>query len=564
MQQAITLVAKGPMNKKEVIFSWRSLPWQWALFAFLLVALLLPMGAAASPRPQAASATPGGQPVAIYFFWGNGCPHCAKAKPFLEELARKYPNVTLHDYEVWYVEENQALFIQMAFTHGFEPSGVPTIFIGDRYWVGYAEQLVPELDAAVASCSVTGCPDAGLGIIPGIPTPTPIPAPISPLGIAAAGGGQTGAGAAPTAEESTVVAAAPSVKAAAAVVIPGKRESAAVAAASDGKALGIAVAAATPAVVHAGIASVLPETPQQLAVPWLGMIDLAAQSLVVSTALIAFVDGFNPCSLWVLSVLLALTLNSGSRRKVFLVGFVFLMVTSLVYMAFITGLFTMFTVISFVGWIRIVVALVALFFAAVNIKDYFWYKEGISFTIADEKKPGIYRGVRRVLNAGESTWSVVAATAVLAAGVSLVEFSCTAGFPVLWTNLLITQQVTALAFVLLLLLYMVIYQLDELAIFLVAVFSLKASRLEEKQGRLLKLVGGMLMLTLAAVMLINPAWMNQISSSLVVFAIAFGGTGLVLLVHRVILPRWGIQIGSELAPASQAHSRKREPQQARR
>ena len=52
----------------------------------------------------------------------------------------------------------------------------------------------------------------------------------------------------------------------------------------------------------------------------------------------------------------------------------------------------MFTVISFVGWIRIVVALVALFFAAVNIKDYFWEKEGISFTIADEKKPGIYRG----------------------------------------------------------------------------------------------------------------------------------------------------------------------------
>ena len=163
--------------------------------------------------------------------------------------------------------------------------------------------------------------------------------------------------------------------------------------------------------------------------PLLGAIDLATQSLVMSTALIAFVDGFNPCSVWVLTILLALTLNTGSRRKVFLVGIVFLTVTSLVYAAFITGLFTMFTVLSFVGWIQIVVALVALFFAVVNIKDYFWYKEGISFTIADEQKPGIYRGMRRVLNAGESTWGMVGATVVLAAGVSLVEFSCMPVFP---------------------------------------------------------------------------------------------------------------------------------------
>ena len=128
-----------------------------------------------------------------------------------------------------------------------------------------------------------------------------------------------------------------------------------------------------------------------LAIPLLGTVDLTTQSLALSTALIAFVDGFNPCSLWVLSVLLALTLRTGSRKKVFLVGIVFLMVTSLVYMLFIMGMFTMFTVVNFVGWIQVVVALVALFFAAVNIKDYFWYKEGISFTIADESKPGIYR-----------------------------------------------------------------------------------------------------------------------------------------------------------------------------
>ena len=78
--------------------------------------------------------------------------------------------------------------------------------------------------------------------------------------------------------------------------------------------------------------------------------------------------------------------------------------------------------------------------------------------------------MRRVMDASDSFWGLIGATIVLAAGVSLVEFSCTAGFPVLWTNLLTSQGVTAASFVALLFLYMLIYQIDELAIFLAAVY----------------------------------------------------------------------------------------------
>lgn len=452
---------------------------------FISAFLLFPSAERAVAQGQV-TPPPNPQPVAIYFFWGDGCPHCAKAKPFLATLAEQYPTVEVRAYEVWYNIENQQLFAQMAAAYSFEPSGVPTIFIGERYWEGYAEPLAAEIEAAVAACVQQGCRDAGVGIIPGI-TPL-VPAPLPTAAVASA------------------------------------------------------------------VTEPVPQAQSDLlTIPWLGPVDLAAQSLAVSTALIALVDGFNPCSLWVLSVLLALTLNTGSRSKLFWVGLTFLTVTALVYMAFITGLFTMFSVLPFVGWVRGIVALAALAFAAVNIKDYFWYKSGISFTIGEEQKPGIYRNIRRVLTAGESTWQIIGATVVLSAGVSLVEFSCTAGFPVLWTNLLVAQGATALTFGLLLLLYMLIYQIDELAIFLVAVFTLKASRLGESEGRILKLVGGLLMLTLAIVMLVNPAWMNQISSSLLVFALAFGAAGLVLLVHRNLLPRFGIRIGSELAPTAATH-----------
>jgi glutaredoxin len=74
--------------------------------------------------------------------------------------------------------------------------------------------------------------------------------------------------------------------------------------------------------------------------PLLGTIDLGSQSLLVSTALIAFVDGFNACSLWVLSLLLAITLHSGRRGRVLLIGLLFLTVSSAIYALFIAGIVT--------------------------------------------------------------------------------------------------------------------------------------------------------------------------------------------------------------------------------
>ncbi len=465
----------------------------------LCIGVLVSMGVYSSSA-QAAPPTQNMEPVAIYFFWGDGCPHCAAAKPFLAELEQKYPSVTVRAYEVWNDVANRDLFMQMTAKYGFEPTAVPTIFIGDRYWVGYAEEpYAREIEEAAKACVLGGCPDAGAGVIEPLPTPIAASQPAAdPL---------------------------------------------------------VAVANAADAAVQSAATAIAPAS-SVISVPFLGAIDLGAQSLLLSTALIAFVDGVNPCSLWVLSVLLALTIHTGSRRKVFIIGAVFLTVTSLVYALFIAGLFTMFTVLDWVPWIQVVVALVALFFALINIKDYFWYKEGISLTIADDQKPGLYRNMRRVLQAGDSMPALIGAAIVMSAGASLVEFSCTAGFPMLWSNLLAAQGVTTVTFILLLILYMVIYQLDEIIIFTGAVVGLRASKLEEKQGRILKLISGMLMLVLAIIMLVNPSLMSSLSATLWVFVIAFGAALLVLLVHRKLLPALGIYIGTELRPANKKHPRK--------
>lgn len=420
------------------------------------------------------------EPLRIYFFWGDGCPHCAEAKPVLSGLIKRYPNVELRAYEVWYNAANQYAFKQMAAKFGFEPSGVPTIFIGDQHWEGYNESVGQQIEAAIANYLAAGeYPDAAANVdmgraIPVITGPTSGELPARPTAV-------------PTVDPNS----------------------------------------------------------HEIKIPLIGTVNLDSQSLLVSTLLISFVDGFNPCSLWVLSMLLALVIHTGSRKKVLLIGLIFLTITAGVYALFIAGLFSLLTFVNYLTWVQVVVAVVALVFALINIKDYFWYKEGISLTIADDKKPGLMARMRKLATSSDSLLGLAGATVVLAAGVSLIEFSCTAGFPVVWTNLLSSQNVTTGNFILLLLVYLLIYQLDELVIFLTVVFTLKASRLEEKQGRILKLIGGTLMLVLSVVMLIDPALMNNLSSSLIIFGIAFGAALLVLLVHRRILPAFGIWIGSE-------------------
>jgi thiol-disulfide isomerase/thioredoxin len=419
-------------------------------------------------------------PVYIYLFWGEGCPHCAKAKPFLESLAGQNGRIVLRAYEIYYTPANHDVFEAVCRAVGFEPQYVPTIIIGNRYWEGYSEQIALDIELAVDSCLTNGCPDAGAGIVAPLPTAVRTATPL------------------PTAPQTEPTA-----------------------------------------------PSGLDSPSQAIRVPLLGTVNLSAQSLPVSTLLISLVDGVNPCSVWVLTMLLALTLHTGSRRKVLVIGLIFLTVTAAIYGLFIAGLFTVFSVLSFTGWIQAAVSLVALVFGLVNLKDYFWYKEGVSFTISDSKKPGLFQRMRNLMDPDLSFWSLAAGTVVLAAGVSLVEFSCTAGFPVLWTNLLVSQGVGTLTFLLLLLLYLVVYQADEMVIFGAAVYSLKASRLEEKHGRLLKLAGGVLMLTLAAVMLVRPSLMNDLGNSLLIFGAAFLAILLVLFLHRAVLPRLGVRIGNE-------------------
>ena len=119
------------------------------LFCLFLVFLVIsPVIAHSSDQPHQ---------VNIYFFWGDGCPHCAAEKPFLESLVEKYPQVKLNAYEVYYNESNRELFKKFGDALNFEPRAVPTTIIGDQYWVGYIQEYQVEMEAAVQNCVSSPC-----------------------------------------------------------------------------------------------------------------------------------------------------------------------------------------------------------------------------------------------------------------------------------------------------------------------------------------------------------------------------------------------------------------------
>ena len=272
--------------------------------------------------------------------------------------------------------------------------------------------------------------------------------------------------------------------------------------------------------------------------PLLGEIRLADLSVVASTALIALVDGFNPCSLWLLTFLLGVVVHTRSRPMTIAAGLTFLTVTAAIYGLFIVGLFGLFIISDASRWIRYGVVALALAFGAINIKDYFALGKGPSLTISDEQKSAIGKRIQRLMMKRESTVLLMLSTVALAAGVTFIELPCTAGFPVIWSRIIAAHGIRGAAFGSFLALYLIIYLGDELVVLIIATATLRRAAFQEKHGRLLKLLGGSLMAGLGVAMLVTPLKGGSLGGVAIVFAASLVATVLTHLIsRRLVRPR---------------------------
>jgi thiol-disulfide isomerase/thioredoxin len=136
-------------------------------FWLMLSILLLTLAAKITWQPVSeVSAASNSQPfpLILYFFWGEGCPHCLQYQPLLDELVSRFSKLQIRSYEVFQNKENMAIFEMMATRLGFDANSVPTLIIDGKHWIGYTDQNASEIKNTVAECALAGCPDAGAGI----------------------------------------------------------------------------------------------------------------------------------------------------------------------------------------------------------------------------------------------------------------------------------------------------------------------------------------------------------------------------------------------------------------
>ena len=271
--------------------------------------------------------------------------------------------------------------------------------------------------------------------------------------------------------------------------------------------------------------------PEDTEVPVLGSIDADKWALPVLTVVIAGLDAFNPCAFFVLLFLMSIMVHAGSRARMMLVGAVFVTISGLVYFAFMAAWLNAFLLIGELRAVTVIAGVVAVGLALFNIKDYFWFQQGPSLSIPESKKPGLFQRMRALVGE-KSIWAVLTGTALLAVAANSYELLCTAGFPMVYTRILTLREVDPIVYYLYLALYNLVYIIPLLIIVTVFVLRFGQHKMSEREGRVLKLLSGMMMLALGGVMLVAPAALNQAGIAIALLAGAILSTWLIHIVSR--------------------------------
>jgi len=381
----------------------------------------------------------------IYLFFGSTCPHCKKAEVFLNTLKEKYQELEVVSYEVFNNKENADLLLSLLEACGKEKVvRVPVIFIGEEVIVGYNAD---DTTGIFLEKSIKDCFENGCS--------DPI-AKLQEKKCETCDCGQT--------EENCKCDTCNCKK------IENKPD-------------------------------------QTVKLPIIGSVDLKNISLPLATIILGTLDGFNPCAMWVLVILVSLILASKSRKRILLIGGIFIFIEGLVYFLIMAAWLNVFLALSFVSLIRIAIGIFGVVFGVSRIRDFIKWKPGVcKVTEGSGSKDKIMTKINKALKSSTIPATIVA-VAALAFSVNLVEFFCSAGFPTMYTRILALQNIGTFQYYLYLIFYNIFYMLDDLIVFGAAFFTLNQFGFSEKYNKYTTLAAGILILILGVLMIFKPEFL---------------------------------------------------------
>lgn len=384
--------------------------------------------------------------VSLYFFWSKTCPHCEKEQEFLNKIAPEYPDLKIYDFEVSKVS-NFMLLQEIGRQTGVSVNGVPIVFISDSNLIGYLndETSGQTIISLIEKAQKEGDKNQIGEIVDEFQNPQATPLPTSTPLV------QQTPSPTPSFSENTSL-----------VTIP-----------------------------------------DEIKIPLIGTKQIKSLSLPILTIVLAAMDGFNPCAMWVLLFLISLLLGMKDTKRMWILGITFIASSALVYFLFLSAWLNLFLFLGFITWIRVVVGLFALGAGSYYLYDYHKNKSAECKVTGGEKKQKIFEKLKTITQKKQLLLAL-GGIILLAFAVNLVELICSAGLPAIFTQVLSLSDMPTWKYYSYLVLYVLIFMLDDLIVFFVAMITLRVTGFQNKYSRLSHLIGGILMLIIGILLIVKP------------------------------------------------------------
>ncbi len=241
-------------------------------------------------------------------------------------------------------------------------------------------------------------------------------------------------------------------------------------------------------------------------IPIIGKVNLKNASLISSAVVIGLIDGFNPCAMWILLFLISVLIGMKNKKRMWILGLTFLLTSALVYMLIMLSWIQIAIKITAIVWIRNIIAIVALIGAIINIRSYLKSNDSGCEVVDDKKRKTIFKKIRKFTHE-KSLILALFGVVGLAVSVNLVELACSAGLPLVFTELLVLNNVSSFMKFVYTAIYILFFLLDDLVIFFIAMFTMRVTGISTKYNRYSHLLGGIVMFIIGILLLVKPGWL---------------------------------------------------------
>ncbi len=244
-------------------------------------------------------------------------------------------------------------------------------------------------------------------------------------------------------------------------------------------------------------------------IPWMGTINLKDYSLIFLAMLLGFVDGFNPCAMWVLVVFLTILAQTGSRKKMFQIAGIFVLAEAIMYYAILNVWYKTWDFVQLDHIVTPIIGVISIGAGIFFLYEFFTNKDGECTITSMSQKKKLTEKIRNIVNAPMSI-GIFLATIGVAFSVNVIEFACSVGIPQAFTKLLEMSSIGFAGKQFYISLYTFFYMIDDFVVFGIALYAFQYLGLTTKYTRYCLIIGGTIMLILGYFFLFDPAVLKML------------------------------------------------------